>query len=151
MQATDNVIIELENRVLMRELYKYVVLHENGKVFLGYSKEAIESILANRMNAGRLIFHRDARGQIDGVLLWYRFQPGWGKDQFIAGEDDPEGKEIFICAAFADNDKARRVGILRLIATEPDVLHLRLSMLRNRKSGKISARIDQKTLARLLK
>lgn len=138
----------LQDQTKLNELYRYVVFNENGKVFMGYDGKTVRNFLASRLAAGRLIFHRDESGEIDGVMAWYRFERGWDLSRIERWDkDDEDGGEIFILAAFADNDKARRVGILRFIAKEPDAMHLPLSMFRDGKRREYS----QKLLARLLK
>ena len=144
--------LPLEAAIDLRDVYRYAVFAENGNVFAGVPGETMREIFANRAAAGRLIFHRDQQGDVDGLLVWYRFKKGWSMDRvYNFDKDDEDGDEIFIKAAFSETPIARRWGIRAFLLKEPDVLWRRLRA--HRKKGGKSKMVDvpQRTLARLLK
>jgi hypothetical protein len=145
--------LSVRDRVVLDELYDYALDRENGKVFHGVCEEAVRCIITHRQHKGRLVFHRDGFGDIDGMFMWYRFAAGWKEEDKIEGwgDDDEGGEELYLAATFADDAGVRRWGILKFLEKEPDALHLKLSMTRLR--GGQPTRIDanQKMLARLLK
>lgn len=136
----------------LRDVYRYAVFAENGKVFSGVPGETMQKIFANRAAAGRLIFHRNKQGDVDGMMCWYRFNKGWTMDRvYQFDKDDEDGGEILIHAAFADTDYTRRWGIRAFLLKEPDSIWCRLRAHRERKGKRTLVDIPQKTIARLLK
>ena len=144
--------LPLQAAVDLRDVYRYAVFAENGKVYHGIDGRVMLGIFANRAMAGRLVFHRNDDLEVDGLLVWYRFNAGWTMDRvYRYDEDDENGTEIFISAAFADNPQARRWGIRAMILKEPDVIWCKLSALRIRRGKARRVMYPQRLLARLLK
>ena len=146
--------MSLEERLILEELYQYALAADRGKVFLGWSAEAMKTLIAHRLSKGRLVEHRNADGELDGLGMWMRVDEGWNADRLQEWPDDNEqGKEIFIGALLADTAFARRSLILRFLAKEPDALHLPMTALRQKGGSAypVQVPITQKELARLLK
>ena len=145
--------LPIEARAELNELYRFCVFSENGKVFFGIPERKMRAILEDRLKCGRLISHRNAEGKIDGVLMWHRIKSGKDMKRWNWEPDKEDGDEIFISAAISDTDKARRVGVLRMIAKEPDVLHLKISALRHKGGRSTPQRVEygQKMLTKMLK
>lgn len=142
----------LQVSVDLLDVYRYAVFAENGKVFAGVPGKTMQAIFANRAAAGRLIFHRNQSGDVDGMMCWYRFARGWSMDDVYQFKpDDENGSEIFIHAAFADTPYARRWGIRAFLLKEPDSLWCRLRAFRQRGGKRRLVDLPQRTLARLLK
>ena len=142
----------MRDQLVLDDLYRYAVLSENGKVFYGYPEETIRLILAHRQSKGRLVYHRNAEGEVDGMVMWHRFSPGWDlEDVQNWREDDEQGSEIYIAGTIADSPQVRRWGILKMIEKEPDVIWCRKWAARE-KGGRIESReISNRALARLMK
>lgn len=136
----------------LADLYRYAVLSENGKVFYGFESEAIRTIIAHRFHKGRLIYHRDREGKLDGLFMWYRMPENWEWAAIRNWDDDDEGgKEIFMAFLFAESPETLADITLRFIEMEPDCLHLKLTGVRQR--NRIPKRVEYSTklLTRLIK
>ena len=137
---------------LFTDLYRYTLFAENGRVFLGFSEEVVRAIIADRFSKGRLLFHRDEDGEIDGMFAWYRFKDGWQWEDILDWrQDDEDGSEFFLAYLFADSKKIMSDFALNMIAKEPDVIAGNLTGIRHRKGRPQKVEYSNRFLAKLLK
>lgn len=142
------------DKMLLDEVYEYIVLGSAGRLFLGWSKENMQTFIMHRLHKGRMILSRDSHREINGIGIWFRVPSGWDPSEIKNWPDDDEkGKEIYIAAMMADNPEARKKLVLTFISKEPDCLHLKLSALRQKGVGMEYQRVDytQKILSKMLK
>lgn len=151
MISTTPASFELRARSLLNEVYRYAVLADGGKVFLGWSEEEMRGLLAERMRRGRIALHR-TEGKIDGLITWFRVPAGFSPEDGFP-EDDDQGGELFIGSMEADNPEARKALIMGLIRREPDSLWLDITAARARKPGEAQRKqsLTKKFIAKLLK
>lgn len=146
--------VPFEIRAFLHEAYQFAHTSENGKVFFGFSEEAIKTILLDRFRAGRLCLHRGPDKRINGLFAWYRFNKGWTFGDLTRWkDDDPNGDEIFLAYVFSDNKAVTKALTLKFIEREPDCLHLLLSGIRQKGPSHVPTRVEypQKFLTRLIK
>ena len=141
--------LSLEQETVLHDLYRHVVLSENGRVFFGLTEEQIKVSLIHRQSKGRLIYRRNEAGNIDCLFLWSRHKEGWEDKDWP--EDDEDGDQIFLEAALAQTPAARKWGLLEFFRKEPDALWCRKVAYRQRGNRQELHEVTNKALARLLK
>ena len=142
----------LELRSLVEELYRYTLQSDdNAEVLHDFPERVVRVLIALHFSKGTLIYHRDHRHEIDGLLMFYRCNQEWTWEDIREWKaDDPKGDSFFLAFLWA-GPGAMKDMCIDLIRKVPEVITHKLLGLREKKDGPKLVRYDQRVLVKILK
>tara|TARA_E500000318_G_scaffold51554_1_gene48251 strand:+ start:632 stop:1126 length:495 start_codon:yes stop_codon:yes gene_type:complete len=91
----------------IEKIVDFCILHENGKVFDGWDRDVVRTMVAYHKAKGTMVVTYDEENSITGVFMWYNCDYNDDWNFVLQWEPDREDyNSIFLAFLFAESTQA---------------------------------------------